>query len=110
MPFWKGSEMIDEKKLLEWLQPVQDPELRMSLVDLGLIYKIEKSAEKDEVVVEMTLTSPTCPAASYIVEQVKNRLLEHPEVEKADVSLVFEPRWDPRTMASEDAKEAMGVW
>lgn len=101
--------MNTEVELREWIQNVNDPELNMSLVDLGLIYKIEMKSEH-KVEVEMSLTSPTCPAASYIVEQVKARLLEHPAIQEADVRLVFEPRWNPRTMASEEAKEKLGIW
>ena len=110
------SEEISEMKsqcmkevFLNWLQPLQDPELRMSLVDLGLIYSVEKFGEGD-FKVEMTLTSPTCPAAGFMVEQVKTRMLEHPDVKDADVKLVFEPKWNPREMASEEAKEVLGLW
>lgn len=97
-----------QELLLEWLQPVQDPEMFMSLVDLGLIYNI--FLDGDAATVKMTLTTPACPSAGYLVEQVKNRLLEHPAVNKADVMLVFEPKWDPRTMASDEVKDKLGIW
>jgi len=94
---------------LEWLKPLQDPELRMSLVDLGLIYEIEENAP-GSLDVKMTLTTPTCPAAEGMRAMVRDRLLEHPEVETAEVELVFEPKWSAAEMASEECKEAMGVW
>lgn len=125
------------EELKEWLRPIEDPELRMSLTDLGLIYEVQlgevqgtaadaapanaavapallaKSADaagKVRADAKMTLTTPACPAAGYIVQQVKNRLLEHPAVAEADVQLVWTPKWDPKTMASEEAKEVLGIW
>jgi len=94
--------------LKDWLKPVQDPELSMSLVDLGLIYEAE--LEEDTAQVKMTLTSPGCPASDYLVEQVRRRLLEHEQVTKAEVEIVWEPKWNPQEMASEECKEALGLW
>ncbi|HEY8279491.1 MAG TPA: metal-sulfur cluster assembly factor [Bdellovibrionota bacterium] len=94
--------------LLEWLRPVQDPELFMGLVDLGLIYGIDFKDGKADV--RMTLTSPGCPAADHLVSEVKKRLLEYPGVTAADVMVVFEPKWDPRTMASDEVKDRLGIW
>ena len=94
--------------LMEWLRPVQDPELFLGLVDLGLIYSVV--LEGDSVTVKMTLTSPGCPAADHLVSEVKKRLLEYPGVAKADVMVVFEPKWDPRTMASDEVKDRLGIW
>jgi metal-sulfur cluster biosynthetic enzyme len=94
--------------LMEWLRPVQDPELFMGLVDLGLIYSIQLEGETAHV--KMTLTSPGCPSAGYLVEQIKNRLLEYPGVKQADVMVVFDPKWDPRTMASDEVKDKLGIW
>lgn len=97
-----------EEELREWIRPVQDPEMHMSLVDLGLIYKVKFTGQKVDV--DMTLTTPTCPAAGAIIEMVRTRLKEHPAVKEADVKLVWSPKWDPRTMASEEAKEKLGLW
>jgi metal-sulfur cluster biosynthetic enzyme len=100
---------LSQEALLEWLRPVEDPELFMSLVDLGLVY----SAVMDEngaVTVKMTLTSPGCPSAGYLVEMVKARLEEHPDVKGADIMLVFDPPWDPRVMASDEVKDRLGIW
>lgn len=93
----------------EWLKPVEDPELFMSLVELGLIYDVTLS-EPGHAHVKMTLTSPGCPAAGYLVEQVKKRMLEHEEIKEAEVEIVFEPKWDPKTMASDECKDKLGIW
>jgi metal-sulfur cluster biosynthetic enzyme len=94
--------------LLEWLHPVEDPELFLSLVDLGLIYSV--GIVDGVAAVKMSLTSPGCPAAEYLVDQVKRRMLEYPGVQVATVEVVFEPKWDPRTMASEEVKDRLGIW
>jgi metal-sulfur cluster biosynthetic enzyme len=99
---------VNEPELLEWLRPVQDPELFLSLVDLGLIYQVEVKDGKASV--EMSLTSPGCPAADYLVQEVVKRMKEYPGVTSADVRVVFEPKWDPRTMASDEVKDRLGIW
>ena len=96
--------------MLEWLKPIEDPEIFMSLVELGLIYNCDVNAETGNVSIRMTLTTPSCPAAGYLVEQVQKRAAEFPGVKEAKVDLVFEPKWDPHTMASEEAKERLGLW
>jgi len=103
------SETLNKEALLDWLRPVQDPELFLSLVELGLVYDCRLEGE-EKVKVQMTLTSPGCPAAGMLVEQVRTRLLEHEKIKDAEVELVWEPKWDPHEMASEEAKEALGLW
>lgn len=99
---------LNDQAIKEWLSPIEDPEIRMSLTELGLIYSAEFKDNKAEV--QMTLTTPTCPAADYILKQVKDRLLEHEAIQDAEVKLVWQPKWDPKTMASEEAKEKLGIW
>ncbi len=99
---------FSQERLLDWLRPVQDPELFMSLVDLGLIYSV--SVQDGFAHVKMTLTSPGCPAADELVRNVKARLLEYSGIKDADVLVVFEPKWDPRTMASDEVKDKLGIW
>ena len=94
--------------LLDWLRPIEDPELFLGLVDLGLIYRVDVQGEA--ATVTMTLTSPGCPAADQLVTQVKQRMLEYPGVKTAEVLVVFEPKWDPRTMASDEVKDRLGIW
>jgi len=103
------SNTFDENELKEWLKPVEDPELFLSLVDLGLIYRCYET-EPNKIKIEMTLTSPGCPAGDYLVSEVKKRMLEHENVKDAEVEIVWEPKWDPNTMASEEAKEELGLW
>lgn len=100
---------LTSEEIKEWLKPVQDPEVMMSLVDLGLIYEAEMASDK-MAKVKMTLTSPGCPAADYLVEQVKHRLKEHENIEEADVEIVWEPQWNPAEMASDEVKDALGIW
>lgn len=102
------SQALSEGTLRDWLRPIEDPELNMSLEELGLIYDIR--IQEGNVDVDMTLTSPGCPAADYLVQQVKDRLEEHESVKTAKVQLVWEPKWDAKEMASEEAKEKLGLW
>jgi len=101
---------MKNEELLAWLHPVQDPEMFISIVDLGLIYAAEFRDEKKGAKVEMTLTSPHCPVADSFVENVRKRLLEYPGLTDAEVNLVFEPKWDPKTMASDEVKDRLGIW
>jgi metal-sulfur cluster biosynthetic enzyme len=99
-----------DEKLLEWLKPVEDPEMFLSIVDLGLIYEAEFKDQGTGAEVKMTLTSPHCPVADQFVGNVKTRLLEYPGVDHAEVQLVFEPKWDPKEMASDEVKDRLGIW
>ena len=97
-------------QLLEWIHSVQDPEMLISIVDLGLVYeaKLDETGKKANVI--MTLTSPGCPVADVFMNSVKTRLLEYPGIEAVEVKLVFEPKWDPATMASDEVKDKLGIW
>lgn len=106
-----GAEIqkLSMEEIKDWLQPIIDPEMNFSLVDLGLIYQAEHLAD-GSVYVAMTLTSPACPMAGQILEEVKSRLLLNSKITKAKVDLVWEPKWNPQEMASEDVKEELGIW
>ncbi|MFN0095385.1 MAG: metal-sulfur cluster assembly factor [Dehalococcoidia bacterium] len=95
-------------QLREKLAEVQDPEINMSIVELGLVYDIE--FDNGTVIVTMTLTSPGCPLGPVIRGEAYAKLKELPGVKDVDVNLVWSPPWDPRTMASEDVKMALGIW
>lgn len=97
-----------QEGFLEWLSPIEDPELFLKLTDLGLIYEV--SLVEGVAAVKMSLTSPGCPAADHLVGEVKKRMLEYPGVKEANVLVVFEPKWDPRTMASDEVKDRLGIW
>lgn len=100
--------MWSEEALMEALTPVSDPELGISIVDLGLVYGF--NIDNNDVTVKMTLTSPACPLGAEIMNDVKNTLEQLPFIKKVDVELVWSPRWDPRTMASEDARMELGIF
>lgn len=105
----EAGDQLDFETLKEWLRPIEDPEIRMSLTELGLIYEGHVDAG-GKAWIKMTLTTPACPAAGYIVQMVRDRLLEHERIDEAEVELVWEPKWDPREHASEEAKDVLGIW
>jgi metal-sulfur cluster biosynthetic enzyme len=91
------------------LHTVEDPELRMSIVDLGLLYGV--NIEDDGLVqVDLTLTSPACPVGPMLQGMIYHKVAQLPGVLDVEVNLVWQPPWDPRTMASEDVKLALGIW
>ncbi|MDE2039985.1 MAG: metal-sulfur cluster assembly factor [Elusimicrobia bacterium] len=106
--------MATFKQIGEALQPVYDPEIRISIVDLGLIYGAElKDSEAgpgQSVLVKMSLTSPACPYGPMLLASVHGALAKVPGVRDVDVDLSFFPPWDPRTMASEEAKDQLGIY
>jgi metal-sulfur cluster biosynthetic enzyme len=94
--------------VLETLRPVHDPELMISIVDLGLVYDVQY--DDGDVMVTMTLTSPGCPLGPVIRGEAYAKLREIPGVKDVDVQIVWNPPWDPRTMASEDVRMQLGIW
>ena len=99
--------MADEVALLEALKQVVDPELMINIVDLGLVYDIQQ--EEDKVKVEMTLTSPACPAGPQIVQQSKMALEKVAGVKQAEIKLVLSPPWSPARMTDE-ARDHLGIF
>jgi metal-sulfur cluster biosynthetic enzyme len=91
--------MMVEDKIKEALRKVIDPELGVSIVDLGLIYDVRY--ENGEAEVEMTLTSPGCPLAPVIDKKIKEALKNVPEVKKLIVELVWDPPWSKDLMSDE---------
>ena len=89
------------------LKTVYDPEIPVDIYNLGLIYKVESSAE-GVVTIEMTLTAPNCPAADFIVEDVKMKVEAVEGVASVIINLVFEPAWS-REMMSEEAQLELGL-
>lgn len=94
--------------LMETLRDVIDPELGISIVDLGLVYDV--SFDDGDVLVTMTLTSPGCPLGPVIRGEAYAKLKTVPGVKDVDVRIVWSPPWDPRTMASEDVRMSLGIW
>lgn len=100
--------MPTEEEVREALKVVEDPEIGISIIDLGLVYDTEV---KDHTIkVTMTLTTPFCPVGPMITSGVESVLASLPEVEHVDVDLTFSPPWDPRTMASDEVKAMLGLW
>ena len=96
-------------EVIEKLKPVQDPELRMSIVDLGLIYDVK--IDDDNIVdVLFTLTTPACPLGPMLIASIQDAVMDMEGVRDVNVELTFSPPWDPRTMASDEVKMQLGIW
>ena len=95
-----------ETRIVEVLKTVYDPEIPVDIYNLGLIYRIDL-ADDGLLDVDMTLTAPNCPAADFIMEDVRLKLDGITGVKEARVNLVFEPEWD-KDMMSEEAKLELG--
>ena len=102
-----NSELEMQERVIEVLKTVFDPEIPVNIYDLGLIYRVEFNENYTELSVDMTLTAPNCPAADFIVEDVRQKLETITGIEKVEVNLVFEPEWD-KDMMSEEAKMELG--
>lgn len=87
-------------KLVEQLKTVFDPEIPVDIYELGLIYKVDVSDEK-EVAIDMTLTAPGCPVAGEMPGWVQDAVMEIPGIKSCSVNLVFDPPWDPSLMSDE---------
>ncbi|MEZ6125258.1 MAG: iron-sulfur cluster assembly protein [Planctomycetaceae bacterium] len=99
-----------ETDFIEALKQVIDPELMINVVDLGLIYTIQQADDNDRhVQVEMTLTSPACPAGPQLVQQSKMALERLHDVDQATITLVMSPPWTPERMTDE-ARDQLGIF
>ena len=97
-----------EERVIEVLRTVFDPEIPVNIYDLGLIYRIELDEAGTSLSVDMTLTAPSCPAADFIMEDVRQKLETIQGIEHVDVQLVFEPEWS-QDMMSEEARLELGL-
>lgn len=95
-----------EERVVDILKTVYDPEIPVNIYDLGLIYSIDVKQTYD-VVIDMTFTAPTCPAADFIIEDVRQKVETLDQVKSATVNLVFEPEWD-KSMMTEEARIELG--
>ena len=109
MSLIKNNDAI-KLEVIKRLKNVYDPEIPVNIYDLGLIYSINFAVIDNymHATVEMTLTSPSCPVADSLVDQVKYVTLSVNEIDEVNVQLVFDPPWDSNKM-SEDAKEVMAA-
>lgn len=96
-----------EQKIVEMIKTVYDPEIPVNVYDLGLIYRIELK-EDNSVDIDMTLTAPNCPAADFLMEDVKMKVESVEGVTAVNMNLVFEPEWSQDLM-TEEAKLELGL-
>jgi metal-sulfur cluster biosynthetic enzyme len=99
--------MPEQDAIVDALRSVLDPELNVNIVDLGLVYTVQ--SRDDEVDVEMTLTTPACPAGPEILRNAVSALEKLEGVSKANVKLVMSPPWSPDRM-SDAARDELGIF
>ena len=108
----KTTEMTQEERtkieesIVDVIKTVYDPEIPVNIYDLGMIYKIDVQ-ENGDVDVDMTFTAPNCPAADFILEDVRTKIESVENVSNVNVNLVFEPAWE-QSMMSEEARVELG--
>ena len=95
-----------EEQIVDVLKTVYDPVIPVNIFDLGMIYKIDVQ-DDSTVDVDMTFTAPSCPAADFILEDVRTKIEGLSSVKSANINLVFEPAWD-QSMMSEEARVELG--
>lgn len=95
-----------EERIVDVLKTVYDPEIPINIWDLGMIYKIDVK-EDNTVDIDMTFTAPSCPAADFILEDVRTKVESLQGINAANINLVFEPAWD-QSMMSEEARVELG--
>lgn len=95
-----------EERIVDVLKTVYDPEIPVNIWDLGMIYKIDVK-DDGNVDLDMTFTAPSCPAADFILEDVRTKVDSVEGVKSTNVNLVFEPAWD-QSMMSEEAHVELG--
>ena len=95
-----------EERIVDVLKTVYDPEIPVNIYDLGLIYRVEVNDE-GIVDIDKTFTAPSCPAADFILEDVRQKVDTIEGVKSANVNLVFEPEWD-KSMMTEEARVELG--
>lgn len=95
-----------EQRIVDVLKTVYDPEIPVNIYDLGLIYKIDLS-DDGSLDIDMTFTAPSCPAADFIIEDVRSKVENVTGVTSANVNMVFEPEWD-KSMMTEEARVELG--
>ncbi len=103
---------LAEDTVREALKQVIDPELFVNIVDLGLIYDVaidESEEGKTNVAIQMTMTSPACPAGPQLLGQSKEYVSKLDGVTSVDVKLVMDPPWTPDRM-TEDARDQLGIF
>jgi metal-sulfur cluster biosynthetic enzyme len=97
-------------ELVEALRDVDDPEMPINIVDLGIVYGVRREpGHAGRVVVDLTFTAMGCPAADFILEDVRDRLLREPEVQEVVVNVVWDPPWTSARL-TQAGREALEMW
>ena len=97
--------MVSEKDVMKALRKCYDPEIGISIVDLGLVYGVE--VDDGKVHVKMTLTTPGCPMHSFMIQDVKEKVRSLKGVKEVKIDLVWDPPWTPERM-SKGARKKLG--
>lgn len=103
------KEMPTLQEITNVLMAVEDPELHINIVDLGLIYKIDRDTDAGRVSVDMTLTSPACPYGPQLLGATHAIVGRLPGVKEVKINTVWSPKWDPRVHSSEVAQMLLGL-
>ncbi len=104
--------LIPEDTIREELKKVIDPELFVNIVDLGLVYVVDPQPAEDEktnVTIQMTMTSPMCPAGPQMIANAKSVLGQLPDIGNVEIKIVMDPPWTPDRM-TEDARDQLGIF
>lgn len=109
-----ASGILCEDSIREMLKEVKDPELFVNIVDLGLVYGVTlepatDAPDKQKIGIDMTMTSPACPAGPQLIGDTKRVLGAHPDVEAVEVRIVMDPPWTPDKM-TEAARDQLGIF
>ncbi len=97
---------LTKESVFEQLKKVEDPEIRYNIVDIGLVYDVK--IDGGMVVVDMTLTSPSCPVGPYIISEAESVIKKLPGVTGVTINIVWDPLWSPDRM-SDEAKIELGI-
>lgn len=96
-----------DERLLDALRDVEDPELPISIVDMGLVVALRHAASRVEI--DITFTAMGCPAMDMIIDDVRERLLQEPDIDEVEVHVVWEPIWSTARL-SQDGIDALREW
>jgi len=97
-----------EKSIYSQIENVQDPEIGLPITELGLVYEVKESDSK--ALVKMTYTSMACPAGAQMKLEVEEACLRVDGIDSVEVEIVWTPKWNPQDMASEFAKDTLGIF
>lgn len=100
--------MATKEDVLESLKQVVDPEVGINIVDMGLVYDVKVEGERADI--SMTLTSPACPFGPQIINGAEAVSLKLEGISEVGINVVWTPPWNPETMMSDDAKDALGIF